>query len=117
MANLSLFYHHFAGIYHLALVIPVMKLKAKVLGIILLFVSLALPCPVRAASKAVLAYYMPWFTAKPWSESWGWHWTMDHFNSTNAAATAAGLAAIQSRWLKSSADTRLAVTTILEKIP
>jgi hypothetical protein len=57
-----------------------MNLKAKVLEAILLSLTLALPWPVRAASKAVLAYYMPWFTAKPWSESWGWHWTMDHFN-------------------------------------
>ena len=23
---------------------------------------------------------MPWFSAKPYSGSWGWHWTMDHFN-------------------------------------
>jgi hypothetical protein len=22
---------------------------------------------------------MPWFTAKPYSQSWGWHWTMNHF--------------------------------------
>ena len=23
---------------------------------------------------------MPWFVAKPYSGSWGWHWTMNHFN-------------------------------------
>jgi hypothetical protein len=23
---------------------------------------------------------MPWYSAKPHSENWGWHWTMDHFN-------------------------------------
>ncbi|HWD20966.1 MAG TPA: glycoside hydrolase family 71/99-like protein, partial [Verrucomicrobiae bacterium] len=23
---------------------------------------------------------MPWFVAKPFSGSWGWHWTMNHFN-------------------------------------
>src|SRR6266478_3810451 len=33
-----------------------------------------------AASKVVMVYYMPWFRAKPCSDSWGWHWTMDHFN-------------------------------------
>src|SRR5678815_3446347 len=33
-----------------------------------------------AASKPVLVYYMPWYVAKPHSSSWGWHWTMDHFN-------------------------------------
>ena len=27
-----------------------------------------------------MVYYMPWFTAKPYSDAWGWHWTMDHFN-------------------------------------
>jgi len=27
-----------------------------------------------------MVYYMPWFRAKPFSDSWGWHWTMDHFN-------------------------------------
>jgi len=41
----------------------------------------------RAASKIVMVYYMPWFTAKPYSAAWGWHWTMDHFNpdAMNAA--------------------------------
>ena len=33
-----------------------------------------------AGSKLVMVYYMPWFNAKPYSDSWGWHWTMDHFN-------------------------------------
>jgi hypothetical protein len=23
---------------------------------------------------------MPWFVAQPYSGSWGWHWTMNHFN-------------------------------------
>jgi hypothetical protein len=39
--------------------------------------SLTVTC---AASKDILVYYMPWFTAKPYSDSWGWHWTMNHFN-------------------------------------
>src|SRR5262245_56587850 len=33
-----------------------------------------------AAPKPVLAYYMPWFVAKPFSSSWGWHWTMNHYD-------------------------------------
>ncbi len=33
-----------------------------------------------AASKIVMVYYMPWFSAKPYSSNWGWHWTMDHFD-------------------------------------
>src|SRR4051812_21185647 len=35
---------------------------------------------VRAATKEVMVYYMPWYSAKSHSEHWGWHWTMDHFN-------------------------------------
>jgi hypothetical protein len=27
-----------------------------------------------------MVHYMPWFVAKPYSGSWGWHWTMNHFN-------------------------------------
>ena len=27
-----------------------------------------------------MVHYMPWFVAKPFSSSWGWHWTMNHFN-------------------------------------
>src|SRR6267154_2740750 len=38
------------------------------------------PGTAYGASKDVLVYYMPWFTAKPYSDSWGWHWTMNHFN-------------------------------------
>ncbi len=28
----------------------------------------------------VMAHYMPWFQAPPVSNSWGWHWTMNHLN-------------------------------------
>lgn len=28
----------------------------------------------------ILAHYMPWYTAKPDSDQWGWHWTMNHFD-------------------------------------
>lgn len=27
-----------------------------------------------------MVYYMPWYVAKPCSDNWGWHWTMNHFN-------------------------------------
>jgi Glycosyl hydrolase family 99 len=55
------------------------------LGHILLLVALSLflltvPKVSPAAPKAVMVYYMPWYSAKPYSGSWGWHWTMDHFN-------------------------------------
>jgi hypothetical protein len=48
--------------------------------------SAALWCALLAApgtfgaSKTVMAYYMPWYTARPYRDSWGWHWTMNHFN-------------------------------------
>lgn len=39
-----------------------------------------------ASSKTLMVYYMPWFSAKPYSSQWGWHWTMDRCNpdQTNA---------------------------------
>src|SRR5438105_486987 len=52
-------------------ILPLTALLAFVLGA---------PMPARGASKPVMVYYMPWFTARPYSESWGWHWTMNHFN-------------------------------------
>ncbi len=37
------------------------------------------PLPTAAAAKPVMVHYMPWFVARPYSDSWGWHWTMNHF--------------------------------------
>jgi len=54
--------------------------------VLLSFVLLGLR-PVCAAPKSVMVYYMPWFTAKPYSDSWGWHWTMDHFNPDTVGAS------------------------------
>ena len=43
--------------------------------------------PATAGTKPVLAHYMPWYVARPFSATWGWHWTMNRFNpeTTNAA--------------------------------
>lgn len=30
--------------------------------------------------QTLLVHYMPWFVAKPHSQVWGWHWTMNAFN-------------------------------------
>jgi hypothetical protein len=30
--------------------------------------------------RLVLAHYMPWFAARPVSQVWGWHWTMNAFD-------------------------------------
>ncbi|HEX4263975.1 MAG TPA: glycoside hydrolase family 71/99-like protein [Verrucomicrobiae bacterium] len=45
------------------------------------------PQSMKAGPKPVMVHYMPWFVAKPFSSSWGWHWTMNHFNpdSTNSS--------------------------------
>jgi len=32
------------------------------------------------AHPLILAHYMPWYEAKPFSQKWGWHWTMNHFD-------------------------------------
>jgi hypothetical protein len=34
----------------------------------------------QSAPKPVMVHYMPWFVSQPYSGSWGWHWTMNHFN-------------------------------------
>jgi len=32
------------------------------------------------SSTLILAHYMPWYTSKPFSDHWGWHWTMNKFD-------------------------------------
>ena len=37
--------------------------------------------PDKAANdKTILVHLMPWYRSKPISGSWGWHWTMNHFD-------------------------------------
>lgn len=36
--------------------------------------------PRQSAPPLILAHYMPWYTARPFSEKWGWHWTMNHYD-------------------------------------
>src|SRR5258707_2671964 len=64
-----------------------MKQKAILLIAGVVAFVLALSETAAAPSKAVMVYYMPWFTAKPYSENWGWHWTMDHFNPDRVNAS------------------------------
>ena len=30
--------------------------------------------------RKIMVHYMPWYSSKPFSAQWGWHWTMNHFN-------------------------------------
>jgi acetyl esterase/lipase len=51
----------------------------------LFFLLLALLSSLRSAfgglpEKTVLVHYMPWYASKAVSGSWGWHWTMGHFD-------------------------------------
>jgi len=50
--------------------------------VFLIFTSLLtiLPWQGWAKEKEFFVHYMPWYEAKPHSPSWGYHWTMNHFN-------------------------------------
>jgi hypothetical protein len=64
--------------------------SGKLLAIYLLLASSVGLCPTtlpaqstdRRAGKPprILAHYMPWYAAKPFSQAWGWHWTMGTFD-------------------------------------
>lgn len=56
------------------------------LGLAMLGILLA-QAFASAAPKPLLVYYMPWYVAKPYSDHWGWHWTMNHFNPDVIDAT------------------------------
>lgn len=58
-------------------------MKPRRIGLLLaVFLPLVFgtPIDVGAGAKSVMVYYMPWYVAKPFRDSWGWHWTMGHFN-------------------------------------
>ena len=37
---------------------------------------IGVPLASNAVNKPVMVHYMPWFQAKPFSGSWGYHWTL-----------------------------------------
>lgn len=43
------------------------------------------PQAVPQAKRLLMAHYMPWFAAKPFSPQWGWHWTMNHYDPNSLA--------------------------------
>jgi hypothetical protein len=63
-----------------------MQLKLMVLIIFIgMFIGIisnagALGEKAVASKKMLLAHYMPWYVSKPFSDKWGWHWTMNHYN-------------------------------------
>ena len=58
------------------------------IGIALAATFAFFPPPLRPQATApaahtpprILAHYMPWYMAKPHSQTWGWHWTMGTFD-------------------------------------
>lgn len=54
-----------------------MKRLLSTVAAIAFFASLA--DAQHADRKLVLTHYMPWYSAKPFSSHWGWHWTMNRF--------------------------------------
>jgi hypothetical protein len=51
------------------------------------FLSSLVALPLFASSKPLLVHYRPWFVAKPYSDRWGYHWTMDHFDPDHLDAS------------------------------
>jgi hypothetical protein len=63
-------------------------MRRVLLLLALVLTMLGASAPARAAGgKTVMVYYMPWYVAKPYSEIWGWHWTMNHFNPDTVNAS------------------------------
>src|SRR5262249_39709510 len=59
---------------------PLAALVIAAIGL-LIITSSGHPAPSTSTkSPLVLAHYMPWFEARPESQSWGWHWTMNAFD-------------------------------------
>ncbi len=64
------------------LVNPATWCKVRLL-LLLLAAAVSITSDRAAAQTAssskplILAHYMPWYAAKPLSQSWGWHWTMN----------------------------------------
>jgi len=57
-----------------------MKPRSVYLLLILCVLMVSGFSQASASSKTIMVYYMPWFGAKPFQDTWGWHWTMDRFN-------------------------------------
>ncbi|MXW79381.1 MAG: hypothetical protein F4Z57_10455 [Gemmatimonadetes bacterium] len=40
---------------------------------------------LSATTPQIMVHYMPWYSSKPVSGEWGWHWTMNHFDPDTIA--------------------------------
>ncbi len=48
--------------------------------IALLFVSVSIAVGTEKMESRLFAHYMPWYSSKPVSGEWGYHWTMGHYD-------------------------------------
>lgn len=48
--------------------------------IALLFVSVSIAVGTEKTGSRLFAHYMPWYSSKPVSGEWGYHWTMGHYD-------------------------------------
>jgi len=48
--------------------------------LLIFFSSFVVLASTFAAEPRLLVHYMPWYATKGVSGSWGWHWTMNHFD-------------------------------------
>ncbi len=64
-----------------------MKFRAVSTAGVFLSLFLGALAATRGAAKTVMVHYMPWFVSQPYSGSWGWHWTMNHFNPNSVNPT------------------------------
>jgi hypothetical protein len=49
-------------------------------------VAIASPAKTPHPARLLMAHYMPWFQADPSAGKWGWHWTMNHYDSDKSVA-------------------------------
>lgn len=63
-------------------VLTVRALVVVLVGLALCPVAASPPMPPVEARKQplILVHYMPWYTARPASPDWGWHWTMNAYD-------------------------------------
>lgn len=62
---------------------PMLALRTcipRLLALLAIFTLLPRWSTAEGAHQLRLVHYMPWFTSKPVSGQWGWHWTMDHYD-------------------------------------
>jgi len=63
-----------------------MQLKPMILIIVTgMFIGImsnaeALDKKAVESGKKLLVHYMPWYVSKPFSDQWGWHWTMNYYS-------------------------------------